>query len=166
MDGEEGCVWTQRFMARHTLSCGFNELCTAETDAANGNRFQRLGKIYDVAVLRRTHKLNNFISNAGVWTLHAATTAGVTMDLAPDGGGRRSLRLLTSRNGLLSNKSRTRGPTPPGHFVGVRPRFRRAARLRGRTSQPAALCLLVNTTLYPRCQRGAAPITTSKNGSR
>lgn len=54
--------------------------------------------------------------------------------------------------------------TPLGHFVGVRQRLLCVAPLWGQTLQPVARCLLINTTLYLHCRRGAGPITTSKNG--
>lgn len=41
---------------RALLSC--NELCTGETDTADTNRFKWLWKIYEAAILRKTHTIS------------------------------------------------------------------------------------------------------------
>lgn len=63
-------VRTWKLMQTHAL-LSFNELCTVETDTTDANRFKWLWKIYEAAVLRKTHT----ISTTSCFTLQIPAAA-------------------------------------------------------------------------------------------
>lgn len=71
----------------------FNELCPVETDMTDTNRFKCLWKIYEAAVLRKTHTIS--------------PTSCVTLQIPAAACRHNEASLLITRNGLVNTRWRT-----------------------------------------------------------